>query len=133
MVRALAMVAEVVHGAPYRFSDRARFSFAHGGKDRHPFPVPLIVHDETIRALKIAVQEAKLGRDEKLGALWRLDEQDRLLEKHATGPSVPELIAEERIRASRGCAERGSDEKLTSRPIPAGGPTGEPQPKIHRP
>src|SRR5208337_3630560 len=39
-VRALAMVAEVVHGAPYRFSDPARFSFAHGGKDRHPFPVP---------------------------------------------------------------------------------------------
>ena len=45
-VRALAMVAEVVHGAPYRFSDPARFSFAHGGKDRHPFPVPLKVYDE---------------------------------------------------------------------------------------
>ncbi len=47
-VRALAMVAEVVHGAPYRFTDPARFSFAHGGKDRHPFPVPLKVYDETI-------------------------------------------------------------------------------------
>ncbi len=35
-VRALAMVAEVVHGTPYRFSDPARFSLAHGGKDRHP-------------------------------------------------------------------------------------------------
>jgi hypothetical protein len=61
-VRALAMVAEVVHGAPCRFADPARFSFAHGGKDRHPFPVPLKVYDETIRVLKSAVQNAKLGR-----------------------------------------------------------------------
>ena len=63
-VRSLAMVAEVVHGAPYRFSDPARFSLAHGGKDRHPYPVPLKVYDETIRVLKSAVQKAKLGRDE---------------------------------------------------------------------
>ena len=53
-VRALAMVAEVIHGAPYRFTDPARFSFAHGGKDRHPFPVPLKVYDETISVLKAA-------------------------------------------------------------------------------
>jgi uncharacterized protein len=45
-VKALAMVAEVVHGAPCRFSDPARFSLAHGGKDRHPYPVPLKVYDE---------------------------------------------------------------------------------------
>ena len=63
-VRALAMVAEVVHGAPYRFADPARFSFAHSGKDRHPFPVPLPVYDETIRVLKSAVRNAKLGRQE---------------------------------------------------------------------
>ena len=60
-VRALAMVAEIVHGAPYRFTDPARFSFAHGGKDRHPFPVPLRVYDQTIQVLKSAVQKAKLG------------------------------------------------------------------------
>ena len=95
-VRALAMVAEVVHGAPYRFSDPARFSFAHGGKDRHPFPVPLRVYDETIRVLKSAVQNAKLGRDEELSALQRLDAQARQLERHAAGPSVGSLIAEER-------------------------------------
>ena len=65
-VRALAMVAEVVHGAPYRFCDPARFSFAHGGKDGHPFPVPLRVYDETIRVLKSAVQNARLGREEEL-------------------------------------------------------------------
>ena len=94
-MRALAMVAEVVHGAPCRFTDPARFSFAHGGKDRHPFPVPLKVYDETINVLKSAVQKAKLGRDEELGALKRLDEQARKLERHARGPSVEALIAEE--------------------------------------
>jgi hypothetical protein len=98
-VRALAMVAEVVHGAPYRFSDPARFSFAHGGKDGHPFPVPLRVYDETIRVLKSAIRNAKLGREDELGALQRLDEQARRLERHATGPSVPELIADERERS----------------------------------
>jgi hypothetical protein len=89
------MVAEVVHGAPYRFTDPARFSFAHGGKDRHPFPVPLKVYDETISVLKSAVQKAKLGRDEELGALKRLDEQARKLERYARGPSVEALIADE--------------------------------------
>ena len=61
-VRALAMVAEVVHGAPYRFTDPARFSFAHGGKDRHPFPVPLKVYDETIAVMKAAVRRRSSAR-----------------------------------------------------------------------
>ena len=95
-VRALAMVAEVVHGAPYRFSDPARFSLAHGGKDRHPFPVPIRVYDQTIQILKTAMQKAKLGRDDELGALKRLDDQARRLELYASGPSVEALIAEER-------------------------------------
>jgi uncharacterized protein len=56
------MVAEVVHGAPFRFRDPARFSLAHGGKDRHPYPVPLKVYDETIRVMKSAVQKAKRRR-----------------------------------------------------------------------
>src|SRR5919199_1222202 len=87
-VRALALVAEVVHGAPCRFTDPARFAFAHGGKDRHPFPVPVRVYDETLRVLKSAVRNAKLGRDEELGALKRLDDQARRLEPYASGPSV---------------------------------------------
>lgn len=95
-VRALAMVAEVVHGAPCRFSDPARFSLAHGGKDGHPFPVPLRVYDQTITVLKSAVQNAKLGREEALGALKRLDEQARRLERAASGPSVEAFIADER-------------------------------------
>jgi hypothetical protein len=98
-VRALAMVAEVVHGAPCRFNDPARFSFAHGGKDRHPFPVPLRVYDETIRVLKSAVMKARLGCGEEMSALRRLDAQARLLERTAAGPSLPELIAHERERA----------------------------------
>jgi len=95
-VQALAMVAEIVHGAPYRFTDPARFSFAHGGKDRHPFPVPLRVYDQTIRVLKSAVQNAKLGRDEELGALKRLDDQARQLERHVCGPSMEALLVKER-------------------------------------
>jgi hypothetical protein len=94
-VRALAMVSEVMHGAPYRFSDPARFSFAHGGKDRHPFPVPTRVYDETIRMLKSAVTNARLGRDEELAAIRRLDDQARALERHASGPSFDQLVAEE--------------------------------------
>jgi uncharacterized protein len=95
-VRSLAMVAEVVHGAPYRFRDPARFSLAHGGKDRHPYPVPLKVFDETIRVMKSAVRKARLGRDEEMQALKRLDNQARQLEAKAEGPSLETFIAVER-------------------------------------
>ena len=95
-VRSLAMVAEVMHGAPYRFADPARFSLAHGGKDRHPFPVPIKVYDETISVLKSALQSAKLGRDEAMQALKRLDDQARRLERSAQGPSLQAFIAGER-------------------------------------
>src|SRR3954471_5072941 len=100
-VRSLAMVAEVIHGAPCRFSDPARFSLAHGGKDRHPFPVPTRVYDKTIGVLKSAVEQSKLGNDEKLAAIRRLDEQARRLEGHASGPSFADHLAEER-RQSHG-------------------------------
>ena len=95
-VRALALVAEVLHGAPCRFTDPARFSIAHGGKDRHPFPVPTKVYDRTIDVLKSAVRQAKLGRDEELSAIRRLDAQARQLERVARGPSLEALLAEER-------------------------------------
>jgi uncharacterized protein len=98
-VKSLAMVAEVIHGAPCRFSDPARYSLAHGGKDRHPYPVPTKVYDKTIGVLKSAVEQAKLGQDEKIGAIRRLDEQARRLERHATGPSLDAFMAEERARS----------------------------------
>lgn len=94
-VQALALVAEVVHGAPCRFSDPARYAMAHGGKDRHPFPVPVRVYDETIRVLQTAVQKAKLGRDEELAALKRLDAQSRNLEKGARGSGLGRVVARE--------------------------------------
>jgi hypothetical protein len=95
-VQSLAMVAEVVHGAPYRFQDPARFSLAHGGKDRHPYPVPLKVYDETIRVLKSGIQKARIGHSETLHALKRLDSQARLLESSARGPSFEAFVARER-------------------------------------
>jgi hypothetical protein len=104
-VRALAMVAEVVHGAPCRFSDPARFSIAHGGKDRHPFPVPLKIYDETIKVMKSAVQKGRLGREEELQALRRLDDQSRQMERYVTGPDLKEIIAGE-FRQSSGFGGR---------------------------
>ena len=94
-VEALAFVAEVVHGAPSRFSDPARFSLAHGGKDGQPFPVPIQVLDQTIRLLKAAVARAKLGSTESLAAIRRLDTQARALESRAMGPTFQAFIAAE--------------------------------------
>jgi hypothetical protein len=95
-VRALALVAEVVHGAPCRFADPARFAYAHGGKDGHPFPVPLKVYDRTIAVLKSAVRKAKLGQSEEIDAIRRLDDQARALERTARGRSWAEIVADER-------------------------------------
>ena len=72
-LQSLALIAELVHGTPSRFSDPARFSFALGGKDRHPFPVPLKVYDESISVLRRALDSAKLGDTDKIGGFKRLD------------------------------------------------------------
>jgi hypothetical protein len=104
-VEALALVSEVIHGAPSRFTDPARFAFAHGGKDGHPFPVPLRVYDRTVQILKEAVRQARLGQDEKLAAIARLDEAARRLERSARGPTFDRLVARER-RASPALAGR---------------------------
>ncbi|MGV0760114.1 DUF763 domain-containing protein [Tistrella mobilis] len=98
-VHSLAMVAELIHGAPCRFDDPARFSLAHGGKDRQPFPVPVLVYDRTIQVMKSAVAAASLGNDEKLDAIRRLDAQARRLEQTAGGPSLDAFIAGERRRS----------------------------------
>jgi hypothetical protein len=71
-LQSLALVSEVIHGTPSRFKDPARFSFAHGGKDGHPFPVPLKVYDETIGILHSSIQKAKIGLSEKNEAIKRL-------------------------------------------------------------
>jgi hypothetical protein len=80
-LQSLALIAEVVHGTPTRFADPARFSFAHGGKDGHPFPVPLKTYDESLSVLRRALQQAKVGHTEKLSGFSRLDRFTRMVEK----------------------------------------------------
>jgi len=80
-LQSLALIAEVIHGAPSRFSDPARFSFAHGGKDGHPFPVPLQVYDDTLAVLRRSLEAARLGHTEKLQGFRRLDRLTRDVEE----------------------------------------------------
>ena len=80
-LQSLALIAEVVHGAPSRFTDPARFSFAHGGKDGHPFPVPLKTYDESLGVLRRALDAARLGHTEKLEGFRRLDRLSRAVEE----------------------------------------------------
>ncbi|MBD3390451.1 MAG: DUF763 domain-containing protein [Chitinivibrionales bacterium] len=79
-IQSLALVSEVIFGAPGRFTDPARFSFAHGGKDGTPFPVPLKVYDESLAVLKQAVDRARIDRSDKVRGLRRLEGLTRLVE-----------------------------------------------------
>ena len=71
-LRALALTSELIFGTPVSYKDPVRYSFAHGGKDGHPFPVKKYVYDHTIEVLKEAVNKAKIGDYEKLRSLKRL-------------------------------------------------------------
>ncbi|MBC5645575.1 DUF763 domain-containing protein [Parabacteroides sp. BX2] len=83
-LQSLTLVSEVIHGTPSRFSDPARFSFAHGGKDGHPFPVPTSVYDETIEVFDKAIRQARLGEKEKSDALKNLSKISQEMEKSYT-------------------------------------------------
>jgi hypothetical protein len=97
-LQSLALVAEVVHGTPTRFSDPARFSFAHGGKDGHPFPVPLKVYDDSISVLRRALHEARLGHSERMDGMSRLDAFTRAVERRlAPHADTAAVIAHERV------------------------------------
>jgi hypothetical protein len=80
-LQSLTLVSELIHGTPSRFTDPARFSFTHGGKDGHPFPVLTKVYDETIDHLKISVEKAKIGDADKLNAIKNLTLIAQNLEK----------------------------------------------------
>src|SRR5215831_7200284 len=80
-LQSMALIAEVIHGAPTRFSDPARFSFALGGKDGHPFPVPLKTYDESVTLLRHALDRAKIDDREKLDGFRSLDRFVRAVEK----------------------------------------------------
>jgi hypothetical protein len=96
-LQSLALVAEVVHGAPTRFTDPARFSFAHGGKDGHPFPVPLKTYDESISVLRSALDRAKVGDTDKLEGFRRLTRFVEAVERHSVAEvDFPKALAHER-------------------------------------
>lgn len=96
-LQSLTLVSEVIHGTPSRFKDPARFSFAHGGKDGHPFPVPLKVYDETIETLRHAVEKAKLGFTDKAEAVKKLHTlAQRVEETFEPRPFLEEIIEKER-------------------------------------
>lgn len=96
-LQSLALVSEVIHGAPSRFKDPARFSFAHGGKDGHPFPVPLTIYDESIQILKKGIEKSKLGHSDKLKSVQKLHQlvldSERNFEPQF---DIQQIIAEEK-------------------------------------
>lgn len=81
-LQSLTLVSEVIYGTPSRFNDPARFSFAHGGKDGHPFPVPIKIYDESIRILRDSIEKSKLGYKDKSICIQRLHETALHIEKH---------------------------------------------------
>ena len=103
-LQSLALVAEVVHGAATQFSDPARFSFAHGGKDGHPFPVPLAIYDESIAVLRRGLDAARLGDRDKLDGMARLERYVRAVRARCTpeGNFDATLRREQAISASIG-------------------------------
>jgi len=99
-VQSLALVSEIIYGTPSRFNDPARFSFAHGGKDGHPFPVPLKVYDETINILRTSVEKAKIGDSDKQRAIKSLSKVAQHLEKDfQPNKNIQKLIEKERAES----------------------------------
>jgi len=96
-IQSLTLVSEIIYGTPSRFADPARYSFAHGGKDGHPFPVPLKVYDETIAVLKNSIEKAKVGMTEKQKALQQLSSMARKVEESfVPRPFFEEIVDKER-------------------------------------
>src|SRR3954454_1466214 len=115
-LQSLALIAEIIHGAPTRFSDPARFSFAHGGKDGHPFPVPLKTYDESLSVLRRSLDSARLGNRDKIDAFKRLDDFVRSVEeKTAPRADLNAAVAHERaISASLGGRTVFDNKRTTS-------------------
>jgi hypothetical protein len=117
-LQSLALVAEVVHGAPARFSDPARFSFAHGGKDGHPFPVPVKTYDESIGVLRRALDRARMGDTERLDGFARLERFVRAIEEGCTPEADFDAVVQH---------ERRISPELDGRTAKWGRPTGLPR------
>jgi len=112
-LQSLALMAEVVHGTPTRFSDPARFSFAHGGKDGHPFPVPLKTYDQSISVLRRALDSARVGDADKLDGFARLERFTRAIERRA----APQADFDATVRHERRISP-SLDGRTASGPIP---------------
>lgn len=102
-LQSLALVSEIIHGTPSRFSDPARFSFAHGGKNGNPLPVLVDTFDESISTLKVAVDLAKIGRSDKLKALEKLTKLSQETEENfePTSDAFSKLVEKENKEAHR--------------------------------
>jgi hypothetical protein len=111
-LQSLALIAEVVHGVPTRFSDPARFSFALGGKDRQPFPVPLKTYDESLSVLRKALDSAKLGDTAKIDGFRRLDQFCRAIEKRCNASARFDEIIRHENSLSKELAGRSVFDKL---------------------
>lgn len=99
-LQSLALVSDVVYGTPSRFTDPARYSFAHGGKDGHPFPVPCRIYDETIRVLGDSIEKSKLGDNDKSDCLKRLYKTTRQIEQNCSPEAdFDKTIARERAHS----------------------------------
>ncbi len=100
-LQSLTLVSEVIYGTPSRFTDPARFSFAHGGKDGHPFPVPLKVYDESIRVLRDSIEKSKLGYNEKSDCIRRLHNTAMYVERNCQ----PEVDFDKAIEYEKGMSD----------------------------
>lgn len=99
-LQSLTLVSEVIHGTPSRFNDPARFSFAHGGKDGHPFPVPLKTYDETLSILRTGLESAKIGHSDKMKAIKSLTDVAQRIEKtFEPNANFKAVIAKERAES----------------------------------
>ncbi|MCX7821773.1 MAG: DUF763 domain-containing protein [Brevinematales bacterium] len=99
-LQSLVLVSEIIFGTPSRFTDPARYSFAHGGKDGHPFPVPLKTYDETINILKNAIEKSKIDNNEKLKAIEKLYKTYRYVEKNFSPSADFESVVNKEKRDS---------------------------------
>lgn len=119
-LQSLALVSEVIYGTPTRFEDPARFSFAHGGKDGHPFPVPVKIYDETIDTLQRAIHRAKIGNSDKMNAIQKLSEISRKAEESFTPNSNFEALLQKERSESHlygGKTVFGDAKPVTAKPV----------------
>jgi hypothetical protein len=118
-LQSLALIAEVVHGVPTRFSDPARFSFALGGKDGHPFPVPLQTYDESIAVLRRSLDRARLDGSEKVDSFRRLDHFVHAVETHLAPEAKFEALMAPELVISPRLGGRTVFDRRTAKPAPA--------------